>query len=146
VSVLDCWAGVMHLHIKSTKTVRRLACAMVFAFFAITGFVYWNASSLPVTRSNYDWIQIGMTLDEVESQLGRDGDDLAPLNYSDDIVFHEQSGLILQARQPHSIRSWFNSSHMISVTVDGDQKVIAKSYRRPPGVGIVQRIVDWLGL
>src|SRR5437868_6250457 len=102
--------------------------------------LYFRAGG-SVSRANYNSIRTGMTLAEVEAVLGGPGDKLGPLGY-EDIHVDEQRVVILESPQPLSIRTWESETHKITVLIDGNGRVIGKSYSRPPGASVLRKVMD----
>ena len=130
-----------------TLTVRRgrFLVGMLALLGGAVLFYLCQRSSGPVTRANYDRIRMAMTLADVETLLGCPGEELGPLGF-EDLHADEQLPLILQAPQPHRLRSWTSTRHKISVIFDGGQRVIGKSFSRSPGANSLHKLLDWLGL
>jgi hypothetical protein len=111
----------------------------------MVGYVALGRSG-PVTRANYNRIQIGMSQSNVEAIIGGPGAELAPLGW-DDIHFVEDSPTILAAPWPHNVRSWATETHRIGVLFDGKGNVIGKyCQRHPDKTSRFERVIDWLGL
>jgi hypothetical protein len=96
-----------------------------------------------ISRANYDKIQPGMAITEVEAIVGAPSDDLPPLSYQD---IHADESALRTYPPPHELRFWKDNTHMITVILDSQGRVAGKSYSRRPDISVVRRIIDWLGL
>jgi len=126
--------------------LKRCLYALVAVALACVVFLIWAllTASDTVSRGNYNKIHVGMTEAQVEALLGVPGEELAPLTY-EDVHADEQPGLLLRSF-PHRLRHWRSGTHMITVVLDSEGRVVGKSYSRDSGVGLPRRIIDWLGL
>ncbi|MEO8941593.1 MAG: hypothetical protein ABI453_13670, partial [Isosphaeraceae bacterium] len=94
----------------------------------------FRGSGDPINRRNYDKIQVGATLANVEEFLGRSDDGLMTLTYID-LASREDRDLLLRTI-PHTLRHWKNDTHMITVILDSRSQVVGKSFSHAPGVAL----------
>ena len=102
-----------------------------------------------VNRAAYESIEIGMTIDEINSKVGRLGQigtDLPMLDTTDVAHVENLPNILQTTPPPHIVKSWRGSRYQIGVMVDGQEKVLAKYYERQTGASILDRIADRLGL
>jgi hypothetical protein len=97
-----------------------------------------------VTRANYERINAGMTLAEVEAVLGPGAHH--PPNEIDKIVI---ATIVLIAVEPHTpdgeTKLWFGSKCGIAVRFDAGKHVVAKEQHELPPSGHLARLRAWLG-
>jgi hypothetical protein len=131
------------------KRVVLKCCLCGLGTFAFAGalFLVWAVQfgSDAVGWGTYSRIQIGMTEAEVEALLGGPGEEPPVPLYYKELHAHEQPELLLKSA-PHTYRHWRSDSHMISVVVGHQGRVVAKSYSRAPDDSLLRRFLDWFGL
>jgi hypothetical protein len=102
----------------------------------------WLHTPEIVTKWNYDKIRPGMTLAEVVHILGVPSNDLPPLSYED--IYSDESQL-WKYPPPHEIRFWDDGTFMITIVIDSNGYIAAKSFSRGRNLGLIRRILNYLG-
>ncbi len=120
----------------------RFSLATLLILTAIVGLALAYFANSP--RRRYEAIEIGMPLEKVEAILGSPGQELSPLTYID-VEVNEQADRLIES-WPHTQRDWIFGSHMVSITLGSDRRVVAKYYKRSPDSGAISRLLDRTGL
>ncbi len=123
----------------------RLLFATILGIAGVLG-VLTATRERVANRSNYNQIQLGMSRSEVETLLGDNPIELAPLDFEDVTFVESPEDLLFKYPPPHTLHNWKGETYMISIILDRDGRVGAKYYQRTPNASIIDRLADWFGI
>lgn len=124
---------------------RRTTCIVLASLcvLLILAVVIWWPPSGPINRRNYERIQIGMPLAQVERLMGGPGRDIGPVGWND--VAFDEDRLRSWRAAPSTLRNWYDSNHMITVHIDSNHNVVNKYFQCRPDATWFLRWLAWLG-